>query len=970
MKLILATYRQSYLQMARLRIGGAAALFVITASLLAAQAPAPRIHSEIASSQMTALKGSLHPMALPQNDAGRMPGNTRLNGISLYFNRTAAQQAALDALVAAQQNPASPQYHQWLTPDQFAAQFGMAQSDLDRVQSWLQQQGFTVDSTARSRNMIRFSGTVSQVESAFATEMHYYQSGSEKHFAPSTALSLPAALARVVSGIRNLNDFRPRAQHIPARGAFTSSVSGSVFFAPGDIVTTYDVQPLYSAGVNGAGQTIVVAGQSAIQVSDIENFQSAAGLTKKDPNLLLVPGSGDSTVVLGGDEGESDLDVEWSGAMAPGANILFVYTGSSTSYGVFDAVTYAIDEKLAPIISLSYSTCEVALTSSDVTTLEGIFQQGAAQGQTAVTASGDQGSTACSGDTQLTTAQQETVSVNYPASSAYVTGIGGTEISAADSVSTNSTYWVAQGSSDIITSAKTYIPEVAWNDDTSGQPLSASGGGTSTFVARPSWQTGVPGIPSGSFRLVPDVAFYSSPAYPGYLYCTSDTANWNTGQTGSCGNGFRASTTDNSLTVAGGTSFATPIFAGMIAILNQKLGYTSGQGNINPTLYKLASNSATYASAFHDVTTGNNDCTAGSTYCSSTTGFSASTGYDEVTGLGSIDLNNIAGVWPANSGTAAALIGSTTTVSASSTAPTAGQSVTFTITVAPNSGSGTPTGTVNLSIDGGGTGYSTSGTTTSVTLGSNGTATYTTSFTTSGTHEVVAQYAGDSTCAASTGSAEVVIAVTSSGKGTFALAATGVTVAQGSSGASTITVTPSGGYTGTVLLSFTSNNNNALANLCYSFSNTTSSGSGSVAVPGTAAVTTQLTLDTNASDCATTTGGISKSSGVRQFRLLSNRKVASRGPTPAPAPSRVPAGFAFAGLLLAGCLARYARKLRSFAALIALAAIGLGLSACGSSSSSTTVSNPPKGTYTITLSGQDSVTATNTASTTFTFTIN
>lgn len=960
---ISATYRQW-----RLRIGGAAALLVTATSLFGAPVPARRIQSEIQTAQRTILPGSLHPMALPQNDAGRMPSGTRLNGISLYFNRTPAQQTALNALLAAQQDPASPRYHQWLSPDQFAARFGMAQSDLDKVTAWLQQQGFTVESTSRSRNMIRFSGSVGQVESAFGTQMHYYGTAGVKHFAPSTALSVPAAIAPVISGFRNLSDFRPAPRHIVPRPAFTSSQTGNVFFAPGDIVTTYDVQPLYSAGVNGAGQTIVVTGQSAVQVSDIEDFQSAAGLTVKDPTMLLVPGTGDSTAISG-DQGESDLDLEWSGSMAPGANIVFVYTGSDTNYSVFDSAAYAIDEKLGSIISISYSSCELELTQSDANTLESIFQQGAAQGQTVVAASGDQGSTACSGDTHLTTAQQETVAVNYPASSAYVTGIGGTEITSANATSQNSTYWTSASGSDTITSAKTYIPEVAWNDDSSGQALSASGGGTSKWIARPTWQTGVPGIASGTNRLVPDVALYSSPGLPGYLYCSSDTSSWATGQTGSCGSGFRASTSDTSLTVAGGTSFATPIFAGMVALINQKQNYITGQGNLNPTLYKLAANSSTYASAFHDVTTGNNNCTAGTQYCSSTTGFSAGTGYDEVTGLGSVDVNSLASAWPANTGTSAALLSTTTTVSASTTAPTAGQSVTFTITVAPVTGTGVPTGNVNLSIDGSGSGYGT-GNTTPVTLSANGTVTYTTSFTTSGTHEVVAQYAGDGTYAPSAGSAEATIAATSSGKGTFALAGTNVTAARGTSGTSTITVTPSGGYTGTVLLNFTSSNNTALANLCYSFSNTTSSGSGSVTIPGAAAVTTQLILDSNAADCSTATTGLSKS-GFRQLRTLMGGKFASSRPAPAPPSNRVPAGFAFAGLLLAGCLGRYARRFRGLAAVIALATIGLALSACGGGGSSgSTVSNPAKGTYTITLTGQDSVTATNTATATFTYTIN
>ena len=950
------------------RICGMVVACTMAAGLAGAQAPVPRIKAEITTSNQSTLQGSLHPLALPQNDAGRMPGNSRLNGMSLYFNRSAAQQADLEALIAAQQDPSSPQYHQWLTPDQFASRFGMAQSDIDKVQSWLQQQGFSIDSVARSRNMIRFSGTVGQVESAFSTQMHYFQIGSEKHFAPATALSVPAAVAPAVLGIRNLNDFRPQPQHTVPRADFTSGSSHNVFFAPGDIVTVYDIQPLYSASVNGTGQSIAVVGQSAIQVSDIENFQSAAGQTKKDPNLVLVPGTGDSTEFKDGNEGESDIDVEWAGAIATGANVVFVYTGSTTTFNIYDSIQYAVDERLAPIISISYASCETQFTQTDYNTVDAVMSQAATQGQTVIAASGDQGATACSGVKGLTTAQQEALAVNFPASSAFVTGMGGTEITSANSTSSNTTYWTGgTSSSDTLTSAVKYIPEVAWNDDASGS-ISASGGGASVFTNRPSWQTGVPGIASGSKRLVPDVSLYSSPNLPGYLYCTSDTTNWGTGQTGSCGSGFRASSTDNLLTAAGGTSFAAPIFAGMVALINQNASYTAGQGLINPTLYKLAANTTTYASAFHDVTSGDNFCKAGSTVCASngtTLGFQAGTGYDEVTGLGSVDLNLLAAAWPVAS---APLIGTSTTVVPANAAPTVNVADVFTITVADVSGSGTPAGTVTLQIDGGTLFGGT--TVANQTLTTNGTLTYSATFTTSGPHQVVAQYAGDATHAASTGVGSVTIGVISSGKGSFTLTPTPstLTVSRGSSGAETITITPSGGYTGTALLNFTTSNSSALTNLCYAFTTTLSSGQGSVAVGGATAVTTQLTLDTNAADCATTTTG--SQPGLHSLRALRSGNI-SRGPAPKPAPNRLPAGVAFAGLLLAGFLGRYARKFRPAAWILVLAAAGLALSACGGGSSSTTVSNPPKGTYTITLSGQDSVTSTIAApAATFTFTIN
>ena len=971
---------------------GWVAACAMATSAVYAQPTAPRIRSEISSAEVTQLKPTQQALAPAQFDAGRMPSNARLNGISIVFNRTAAQQADLEALLAAQQNPSSPLYHQWLNPDQFAARFGMSQTDLDKVQTWLQQQGFSIDSVARSRNMIRFSGTVGQVELAFQTQMHYFNTNGEKHFAPSTALSVPAAIAPTVEAVRNLSDFRPKPMHVRPRNGFTSSVSGSVFFAPGDIATTYDIGPLYTAGVDGTGQAIAVIGQSAIQASDIENFESAAGLPKKDPVLVIVPGSGSSTIVSGGDEGESDLDVEWAGAIAKGATIDFVYTGSSTNFSAFNALEYAIDEKIAPIISLSYGACETAVQKAGFS-LESAFQQAAAQGQTILAASGDQGSTACSGDTNngLTTAQQFAEAVNYPASSPYVTAVGGTEISSADDSSSNSTYWIGQGSQDVVSSAKTYRPEIVWNDNSTQFGLSSSGGGPSAMFTQPSYQTSYfsatgEANPNTGARLVPDVALYSSPSFPGYLFCTSDQSDWvkasSTGpaQAASCNSGFRDGTSGGQyLTIAGGTSFATPIFAGMLALINQKQEWTEGQGQANTTFYKLAaqtgascpaSGPATPGCMFHDVTSGNNNCNAGATYCGTTTGgFSAGTGYDMVTGLGSVDLANLlgAGAWPVN---AAPLLATTTTVSAASTSPDVSTNDVVTITVAEAPGTGTPTGTVNLSIDGSGTGYGASGSSvTPVTL-TNGTATYTANFTTAGVHTVIAQYQGDSTHAASTGSIVITVGGTSSGKGNFTMAMTPatLTIKQGSQGSESLTVTPSGGYTGTVNLTYSTSNDSALANLCVFAGTGLDPKTGAISVSNSSAVTGTISFDTNAADCvSTTTGGVVTGRGLH---IIPHAGGSARAGNSAPRKSNpIPAGIAFAGLLVAGFLGRSSRKLRQFACVIALASLGLVLSACGGSVHKNTPSNPAKGTYTITFTGQDSTNTAISAQTSFSLVI-
>jgi subtilase family serine protease len=801
--------------------------------------------------------------------------------------------------------------------------------------------------------------------------MHYYRINGVQHFAASTDLSVPAAIAPVILGIRNLDDFRPHSHAVVNRNArptpaFTSSQTGNVYFAPGDIVTAYNIKPVYSAGYNGTGQSIAIVGQSAVELSDIQNFQGAAGLTVKNPTLVLMPGTGTSTFYADGDEGESDLDLEWSGAIAPGATIQFVYTGNNLNYGAFDAIEYAIDQKIAPIVSSSYGQCEAELSGVTLgsganleTTLEAAFEQAAVQGQTILAASGDDGSTDCfagAGNGNPPLSEQETLAADYPASSPYVTGVGGTQVPSAY-LTSGGGYWVAKSGSDTISSALQYLPEVAWNEDAAncGQAdcLSASGGGSSTLFTKPSWQTGVPGIPNDGKRDVPDIAVYASPDLPGYLFCSSDKTFWGQGQTHSCTSGFRDASSGE-LTVIGGTSFGGPVYSGVMALINQKLNYTAGQGLINPTLYTLAATGAAYASAFHDITSGNNDCAGGSADCSGTSGFSAGVGYDQVTGLGSINVGNLAAAWPSSTGPA--LIDTTTAITASNTAPTVNVSDSFTVTVASVSGNTIPTGTVSLTIDGGTP-------LTPISLAANGTAAYATSFSTAGTHEISAAYSGDSTHAASTGTVSVNVASVISGPGTFSLGATPLilTVTQGGSGSETIAVTPAGGYTGTVLLTLSASG--GLQGLCYQFTNPNSSNDGTVTVTGAAAASAQLTIKTSLSNCSAT--GAARSGGQQAFgRMHGIGTAKNNGANP------LPAATAFAGLLLAGFLGRSSRKFRTTAGLIALAAVGLAMSACNSVSSiATTNTDQLKGSYTITIAGQDSSTASIHTTTSFTLVI-
>ena len=476
-------------------------------------------------------------------------------------------------------------------------------SDIAKFQSWLEAQGFTVDDVSRSKNRITFSGTVDQVERAFATELHYYSVDGKKEYAPAADISVPAALASLVQTVKNLSTFRPHprvrfnTRQRTTSANFTSAQTGHHFLTPNDIATIYDINPVYHAGYTGTGQSIAVVGQSEIVVSDIEHFQTAAGFSIKDPQLVLVPGSG-SAAISPNNEAESDLDLEYSSTIAQGATIYFVYVGDNPQYSVWDSIQYAVENKVAPIISDSYGVCETALSATDYSTLTDVLAQAASQGQTVIVPAGDNGSTDCYGENGLTADQWQALAVDFPGSSQYVTGLGGTEFPAADVATSNTTYWQSANGNDVISSALSYIPEQVWNDDSARDGIASGGGGVSTLTARPSWQTGVPGIPSGNYRLVPDLSLTASADDASYLYCTSDTTAWSSGQQASCNSGFRDSAT-GALTAAGGTSFAVPIFAGLVAIINDKLNST-GQGMINPTLYSLAASSTNYASAFHD----------------------------------------------------------------------------------------------------------------------------------------------------------------------------------------------------------------------------------------------------------------------------------------------------------------------------------------------------------------------------------
>jgi Pro-kumamolisin, activation domain/Putative Ig domain len=622
------------------------------------------------------IQGNLHPLALAQYDRGAADPSLPLPRITLMFQPTPEQQSALAALLAAQQNATSANFHQWLSTEQFGDRFGISPAALNKMTSWLQSMGFAIVEIPRGRNFIVFGGTAAQVNAAFHTEIHAYEANGRKFFANSSEPLVPAVLRGMISGFSGLNNVRQQPRAVPGKIAtpgaqpeFTSSLTGTDYITPGDFATIYDLNPLYAStpAIDGTGQKIAVVGQSQIVLGDIATFRSLSGLPANPPQTILVPSSPNPGLV-NGDVQESSLDIEWAGATAPNASVFFVYSGN----GVMDALQYAISQDLAPVISISYGSCEAVNPPSEIQSLVFLAQQANVQGITIVASAGDAGATACDGSlTPPDFPAQLGLSVDFPASLPYVTAVGGTEFSEGAG-----TYWQPAAASDLISSALSYIPEIIWNDSSMLNGLDASGGGASSIFGKPSWQAGT-GVPDDGARDVPDISLNASNTHDPYLICTEIQLTPNGPLSPGCQNGFRVSASNPGVSAYGGTSFGAPIFAGVVALVNQATN-SSGQGNVNYILYPLA---GIASPAFHDLIFGDNTspCILQSQDCLQGTaiGFQAGLGYDRASGLGTIDAANLVNSWSsANKGAG----GSTPVLSSISPASISAGSPDFTLT--------------------------------------------------------------------------------------------------------------------------------------------------------------------------------------------------------------------------------------------------------------------------------------------------
>jgi subtilase family serine protease len=696
----------------RITIGGVAGAFSVLALIFALTSPAraqtpaagpaqPMISGAINSANVVTLSGNTRPEArISANDRGRVADSFAMPQMMLQLRRPAAQEQALQTLMAQQTDRNSPNFHHWLTPEQIGTQFGPAQSDIETITGWLRQQGFTVTTVYPNRMAIAFSGTAGQVRTTFHTEIHNIIARGATRFANMSDPQIPAALAPAVAGVVGLNNIPPKPQYRPVQKQYTVG-GGQYALVPADLATIYNLNPVFSGGNTGQGQTIYLyessdlyGGTSGGTNSDWSTFRSTLGLSGYTGASINTVHPGCTDPGNTGAEGEAILDAEWASAAAPSAAIVMI---ACDAYPTTPLNTMFADTTTYPpsVISISYGECEAALGSSTNAAFNSTFQTGAAEGWSIFVSAGDGAAAGCD-DFDSALAAQDGIAVSGFASTPYNVAVGGTDFS--DTYSgTTSGYWNSNNGT-YYGSAKSYVPEIPWNNSCASQLLasfysdnsttygssgfcnnttaendgfltiSGGSGGPSTVYSKPSWQSGFAGIVSDGMRDLPDVSLFAASGVWGhyYVYCYSDVSQGGSLCTGAPSN----------WSGAGGTSFASPIWAGFQALINNKQG--GPQGLPTPILYALAateygaggsstcnsSNGNTVGSTcvFYDVTLGDNDvpCASGSPNCylpSGTYGvlststsayqpaYKTTTGWDFATGIGTVNVFNLVNAW-------------------------------------------------------------------------------------------------------------------------------------------------------------------------------------------------------------------------------------------------------------------------------------------------------------------------------------
>jgi pro-kumamolisin-like protein/Big-like domain-containing protein len=638
----------------------------------------PLITRPVDESSVTMLKGNVHPLARPQLDRGPVPVSLPAHRQLLILKRTPQQEMTLQQFLSSLQDRNSPNFRRFLTPEQFGQQYGPAPEDVAQIVSWLNGQGFSVTRVAKSNMAIEFSGSVAQLESAFHTEIHRFMIGAQEHVANVSNPMIPSALAPVVAGVSPLNDFFPRPQVI--RGAsgqwdssekrfvpqLTLTASGTPYFwvGPGDAATIYDAPTTFNAQLKagqatyyGNGVTIGIVTNGGVNVFNVANYRALFQLPATTFSIVT-----DGTAPGGdADNTESTLDGEIAGGIATGAKIVYYQAADTTlQSGVMLAILRAIDDNAVNILNVSYGGCEQAQGAAGNQEILNAWEQAAAQGIAVTVSSGDSGSAGCDNPNTETVASQG-FGVNGLASTPYTVAVGGTDF---DALPGSFAKYVNSTNGAYYTSALSYIPENPWNDSTASNGSSASnrayrdskgntnivagGGGASSAglydaagsalggYAKPLWQRQYEtsaGIAADSVRDVPDLSLFAANG----MY----RAVWAT-----CGNND-CSGANPTISGVGGTSASAPAFAGVLALINQKIGANERLGQPNWILYDLAKN---HPEIFHQIPSGNNSvgCTPGTANCAANnflSGYNAAASYNLATGLGSVDISSLVNNW-------------------------------------------------------------------------------------------------------------------------------------------------------------------------------------------------------------------------------------------------------------------------------------------------------------------------------------
>jgi subtilase family serine protease len=777
------------------------------------------------------LRGYVHPLANAANDRGAAPDSMSLDHMHLVLKRSASQEAALQQMIAGVHTPGSASYHKWLTPAQFGQQFGPSDQDVATVTSWLSSHGFQVSGVKPGKQVIEFTGNVAQFRNAFHAQIHKYQVNGDIHYATAGDPQIPAAIAPVVGGFVALNNFRPKSHaHLLGQASYdpktnkatpnwTYGGNAGVNFvmAPADFAVQYDLpNPALNPGYtgttyDGSGETIAIINESNINVDLVNQFRSIFNLPVNPPTVII-DGNDPGIEGINDPDGpnyaadETYIDVEWSGAVAPGAHVdLIIAADTDLESGLYLAAEHAIYNDVAPIMSLSFGSCEAGLGSTNLY-LDELMEQAAAQGITVMVSAGDGGVAGCDNFNSSEYATQGLAVSGY-ASTPWNVAVGGTDFyySHYNDSGLNTqlaTYWNTTPSQSPSQSILQHIPEQPWNDSqygldasnyyinsggsttiaggsggassaavcASGYNSSGTCGGALTGYAKPSWQTGA-GVPTDGVRDLPDVSLFASDGtnYSFYPFCYQD---------GDCQSASGSGLIQ--ISGAGGTSFAAPAFAGIMALVDQKM--QSPQGQADFVLYPLKTQ---FPAAFHDITVGTNtepcnvstivnasgtfppvDCVAVASPLTAADGtvegalgltssqtplYSAAAGYNLATGLGTVDAAVMVADWDKVSFKTSA---TTLTSPGAGASYTHGQAVTVSGSV---TGTGTPAGNVALMTDsseagqqGSGFGQLLAGGTSTFPLGSGGAFSGSVADLPGGTYDVWASYSGDGTNAAST----------------------------------------------------------------------------------------------------------------------------------------------------------------------------------------------------------------------------